>query len=142
VERLSGMTDATGTSAPTNNRIVVVADDDPDILDLVIYMLTEAGYDAVGVTDGVAALAAIEANPPRLAILDIMMPGMSGIDVLHKIRASETISDLDVILLTARTRDSDVDVGFAAGASDYVIKPFSPRELLKRVNGVLARSAS
>jgi two-component system OmpR family response regulator len=136
------MTDATGTSAPTNNRIIVVADDDPDILDLVVYMLTEAGYDALGVTDGVAALAAIEANPPRLAILDIMMPGMSGIDVLHKIRASERISDLDVILLTARTRDADVDVGFAAGASDYVIKPFSPRELLKRVNGVLARGAS
>jgi DNA-binding response OmpR family regulator len=70
-----------------------------------------------------------------------MMPGMSGIEVLHKIRASETIGDLDVILLTARTRDADVDLGFAAGASDYVIKPFSPRELLKRVNGVLARGA-
>jgi two-component system OmpR family response regulator len=135
------MTDATGTSAPTKNRIVVVADDDPDILDLVVYMLTQAGFDAVGVADGVAALATIEATPPALAILDIMMPGMSGIEVLHKIRASETISDLDVILLTARTRDSDVDVGFAEGASDYVIKPFSPRELLKRVNGVLARSA-
>ena len=135
------MTDATRTSAPTKNRIVVVADDDPDILDMVIYMLTQAGFDAVGVADGVAALATIEANPPALAILDIMMPGMSGIEVLHKIRASETISDLDVILLTARTRDSDVDVGFAAGASDYVIKPFSPRELLKRVNGVLARGA-
>jgi DNA-binding response OmpR family regulator len=67
---------------------------------------------------------------------------LSGIDVLHAIRASEKISDLDVILLTARTRDSDVDVGFAAGASDYVIKPFSPRELLRRVNGVLARDAS
>jgi DNA-binding response OmpR family regulator len=136
------MTQATGTSTPTKNRIIVVADDDPDILDLVVYMLTKAGYDAVGVTDGVAAFAAIEANPPRLAILDIMMPGMSGIEVLNKIRASERISDLDVILLTARTRDSDVDVGFAAGASDYVIKPFSPRELLERLDRVLARGAS
>jgi len=136
------MTQATGTSVPTNNRIIVVADDDPDILDLVVYMLTQAGFEAVGVSDGVAALAAIEANPPRLAILDIMMPGLSGIDVLREIRASTKISDLDVILLTARTRDSDVDVGFAAGASDYVIKPFSPRELLRRVNGVLARDAS
>ena len=121
---------------------IVVADDDQDILDLVVFKLTQAGYDAVPVTDGVAALAAIESDLPRLAILDVMMPGLSGIDVLHEIRASKTISDLDVILLTARTRDSDVDVGFAAGASDYVIKPFSPRELLRRVNGVLARDAS
>jgi DNA-binding response OmpR family regulator len=118
---------------------IVVADDDPDILDLVVYILTQAGFDTVGVTDGAAALAAIEADPPRLAILDIMMPGMSGIEVLRNVRASETIGDLGVILLTARARDSDVDSGFATGASDYVIKPFSPRELLQRVNAVLAR---
>jgi two-component system OmpR family response regulator len=134
------MTEPTIVGEPTRNRIVV-ADDDADILDLVVFMLTQAGFDAEGVSDGVAALAAIEADPPRLAILDIMMPGMSGIEVLRKVRASETIADLDVILLTARTRDADVDTGFAAGASDYVIKPFSPRELLKRVNGVLARGA-
>ena len=132
------MSEQTSWGEPTRSRIVV-ADDDADILDLVVYMLTQAGFDAVGVSDGAAALAAIEADPPRMAILDIMMPGMSGIEVLRKIRASETISDLDVILLTARTRDEDVDTGFAAGASDYVIKPFSPRELLKRVNAVLAR---
>jgi len=124
---------------PTSSRIVV-ADDDADILDLLVFVLNRAGFDTVGVTDGVAALAAIEADPPRLAILDIMMPGMSGIEVLRKIRASEAISDLDVILLTARARDSDVDTGFATGASDYVIKPFSPRELVQRVNAVLARS--
>jgi len=68
-----------------------------------------------------------------------MMPGMSGLEVLQKVRANEAISDLDVILLTARVRDTDVDAGFASGASDYVIKPFSPRELLVRVNAVLAR---
>jgi two-component system OmpR family response regulator len=126
---------------PTGNR-VVVADDDADILDLLVFVLNRAGFETVGVTDGVAALAAIEANPPRLAILDIMMPGMSGIEVLRQVRASETISDLDVILLTARARDSDVDTGFATGASDYVIKPFSPRELVQRVNAVLTRSQS
>lgn len=120
---------------------IVVADDDLDILDLVVFKLVQAGFDAKGVTDGVAALDAIEADPPRLAILDIMMPGMSGIDVLRKVRANEAIKDLDVILLTARARDSDVDTGFATGASDYVIKPFSPRELLHRVNAVLARGA-
>ena len=64
---------------------------------------------------------------------------LSGIDVLRKVRANEATRDLDVILLTARARDTDVDIGFAVGASDYVIKPFSPRELLHRVNAVLAR---
>ena len=120
---------------------IVVADDDRDILDLVVFKLDQAGFETVAVTDGVAALAAIEAEPPRLAILDIMMPGMSGLDVLRKVRANEAIKDLDVILLTARVRDSDVDTGFASGASDYVIKPFSPRELMHRVNAVLARDS-
>jgi DNA-binding response OmpR family regulator len=123
---------------PVKTRIIV-ADDDKDILDLVVFKLTQAGFDTVAVSDGVAALAAIEADPPRLAILDVMMPGLSGIDVLRKIRANELTRDLDVILLTARARDADVDAGFATGASDYVIKPFSPRELLHRVNAVLAR---
>jgi DNA-binding response OmpR family regulator len=120
---------------------VVVADDDRDILDLVVFKLDQAGFETVAVTDGVAALAAIEAEPPRLAILDIMMPGMSGLDVLRKVRANEATKDLDVILLTARVRDSDVDTGFASGASDYVIKPFSPRELMHRVNALLARDS-
>jgi DNA-binding response OmpR family regulator len=123
---------------PVKTRIVV-ADDDQDILDLVVFKLTQAGYDPVAVGDGVAALAAIEADLPRLAILDVMMPGLSGMEVLRKVRANEATKDLDVILLTARARDSDVDTGFASGASDYVIKPFSPRELMHRVNAVLAR---
>ena len=123
---------------PVKTRIIV-ADDDKDILDLVVFKLTQAGFDTIAVSDGVAALAAIEADPPRLAILDVMMPGLSGIDVLRKIRANQLTRDLDVILLTARARDTDVDAGFATGASDYVIKPFSPRELLHRVNAVLAR---
>jgi DNA-binding response OmpR family regulator len=123
---------------PVKTRIIV-ADDDKDILDLVVFKLTQAGYDAVGVPDGVSALAAIGANPPRLAILDVMMPGLSGMDVLRKVRANEATKDLDIILLTARSRDSDVDAGFAIGASDYVVKPFSPRELVHRVNALLAR---
>jgi DNA-binding response OmpR family regulator len=133
-----GMTEATMTE-PTGHRIVV-ADDDLDILDIVVFKLNQAGFDTVAVTDGVAALAAINAEPTRLAILDIMMPGLSGLDVLRNLRASEATRDLNVILLTARARESDVDVGFSVGANDYVVKPFSPRELLHRVNAVLARS--
>lgn len=123
---------------PTKTRILV-ADDDQDILDLVAFKLNQAGYEAVPVSDGIAALAAIEAAPPRLAILDVMMPGLSGIDVLRKVRANEATKDLDVILLTARSRDSDIDIGFATGANDYLSKPFSPRELVHRVGVLLAR---
>lgn len=115
---------------------ILVADDDQDILDLLVFKLTEAGFDTEAVADGTAALAAIEADPPRLAILDITMPGMSGIDVLRQVRASETLGDLAVILLTANTTDSDVDTGFAAGASDYVTKPFTPEGLLERVEAL------
>jgi DNA-binding response OmpR family regulator len=119
---------------------ILVADDDGDIRDLVVFKLTQAGYDVEAVEDGAAALSSIEAQLPRLAILDVMMPGLSGIDVLRRVRADARLKDLEVILLTAKSRDIDVDAGFATGASDYVIKPFSPRELLHRVNALVARA--
>mgnify|MGYP000232175292 CR=1 FL=1 len=99
----------------------------------------------MGVIGGTAALDAIETNPSRLVIFEIMIRGISGIsrmtsiDVLRKVRANEAINDLDVILLSGRARDADVDTGSATGASDCVTEPFSPRELLHRVNAVLAR---
>ncbi len=126
-------------TAASQDRILV-ADDDGDIRDLVVFKLTQAGYDVEAVQDGAAALQSIEASPPRLAILDVMKPGLAGIDVLRKVRADERLKDLEVILLTAKSRDIDVDAGFATGASDYVIKPFSPRELLHRVNALVARA--
>jgi DNA-binding response OmpR family regulator len=119
---------------------VLVADDDRDIRDLVRFKLEQAGFQLQVFDDGTSALAAIEADPPDLAVLDVMMPGLSGIDVLRKVRETERLSAVRVILLTARSRDADVDAGFATGADDYIIKPFSPRELLHRVNAVLARS--
>ena len=118
---------------------VLVADDDADIRDLVEFKLTQAGYAVEAVADGIGAWEAFAANPPHLAVLDVMMPGLSGIDVLRKIRESGHPS-VPVLLLSAKSRDSDVDTGFAVGADDYVIKPFSPRELLHRVNGMLARA--
>lgn len=120
---------------------VLVADDDEDIRELVAFKLTQAGYDVEAVVDGVKAWEAIDHAPPQLALLDIMMPGLSGLDVLRKIREDERTRTVPVILLTARSRDSDVDAGFESGATDYVIKPFSPRELVHRVGSVLARSA-
>ncbi len=121
---------------------ILVADDDDDIRDLVAFKLTQAGYTVDSAADGAAALDAIRAEPPRLAVLDVMMPGLSGIDVLRELRQDAVLSGVQVILLTARSRDSDVDAGFATGADDYIIKPFSPRELVHRVQALLSRSAS
>ncbi|MEO5981049.1 MAG: response regulator [Pedococcus sp.] len=118
---------------------VLIADDDPDIRDLVEFKLTQSGYAVEAVGDGLAAWESFQAQRPALVILDVMMPGLSGIDVLRKIRDSEN-GAVPVLLLSAKSRDSDVDTGFAVGADDYVIKPFSPRELLHRVNGMLARA--
>jgi DNA-binding response OmpR family regulator len=125
-------------STPQGTR-VLVADDDPDIRELVEFKLGQAGYAVQSVTDGLAAWEAFEADPPALAVLDVMMPGLSGFDVLRRIRESGH-PRVPVLMLSAKSRDSDVDTGFAIGADDYVIKPFSPRELLHRVNTMLARA--
>ncbi|MDO5629499.1 MAG: response regulator [Mobilicoccus sp.] len=119
---------------------VLVADDDDDIRDLVSFKLTQAGYDVTAVEDGTSAWAALTGGDvPAIAVLDVMMPGLSGLDVLRKIREDDRTKDVPIILLTARSRESDVDDGFASGANDYVIKPFSPRELVHRVGTVLSR---
>ncbi len=118
---------------------VLVADDDGDIRDLVTFKLEQGGYVVEPVSDGVQAWESISAAPPRLAVLDVMMPGLSGLDVLRKLRDDERTKDVPVILLTARSRESDVDTGYASGANEYIVKPFSPRELLHRVAAVVGR---
>jgi DNA-binding response OmpR family regulator len=119
---------------------ILIADDDPDIRDLVAFKLEQAGFEVVAVDNGPAALSAARSEPPDLAVLDVMMPGMSGIDVCRELRSDQRTASLPIILLTARAQETDVDAGFGAGADDYVIKPFSPRELVSRVEAVLARA--
>lgn len=118
---------------------VVIADDDVDIRDLVTFKLDSAGFTVVAAADGDEALRLITEHRPALAVLDVMMPGQSGLDVLRTIRADETLSSTRVILLTARSRDVDVDAGFSTGADDYLTKPFSPRELVHRVTTLMGR---
>ncbi|GAA2579302.1 hypothetical protein GCM10010399_06320 [Dactylosporangium fulvum] len=118
---------------------ILVADDDMDIRDLVAFKLEQSGYDVVAVDNGLAALTAAAENPPDLVVLDVMMPGMSGIDVCRQLRQDHATKGLPIILLTARAQEGDVEVGFGAGADDYIVKPFSPRELVSRVEAVLAR---
>jgi DNA-binding response OmpR family regulator len=118
---------------------VLVADDDPDIRDLVVFKLEQAGHRVIAVGDGSAALRSVREHMPDIAVLDIMMPGMSGIDVCRQLRADPVTAEIPVIFLTARAQEADVEAGFAVAADDYVVKPFSPRELLSRVQAVLAR---
>ena len=119
---------------------IVVADDDADIRDLVVFKLRQAGHDVEAVEDGAAAVEACQASPPDLVVLDVMMPGMGGLDATRALRLDPRLARVPVILLTARAQESDIEQGFGAGADDYVVKPFSPRELASRVAAVLARS--
>ncbi|MGZ4429337.1 MAG: response regulator transcription factor [Nocardioidaceae bacterium] len=121
---------------------IVVADDDADIRDLVVFKLQQSGHDVVAVGDGRAAVEACQAATPDLVVLDVMMPGMSGIDACRALRLDDAMARIPVILLTARAQEADIEQGFNAGADDYVVKPFSPRELASRVSAVLQRSGA
>jgi DNA-binding response OmpR family regulator len=118
---------------------VLLAEDDADIRLLVTLKLTQAGHQVRGFGDGLSAAADARAHPPDLAVLDIMMPGMSGLEVCQELRKDPATARIPVILLTALARESDITAGLAAGADDYIVKPFSPRDFTIRVNAVLAR---
>ncbi|MEV4282341.1 response regulator [Actinoplanes xinjiangensis] len=119
---------------------VLVADDDADIRDLVTFKLEQAGLDVLAVGDGQAAVDTARARLPTLAVLDVSMPGLSGIDVCRMLRADPSTAGMLIIMLTARVQEQDVEGGFSAGADDYVTKPFSPRELVSRIQALLTRA--
>jgi CheY-like chemotaxis protein len=121
---------------------IVVADDDVDVRMLVTLKLEYSGHDVVGVENGAAAVRAVRETRPDLVVLDLMMPGMSGLDACEAIRADPETAATSIILLTARAQDADVDAGLARGADAYVTKPFSPRELASQVDSLLAARAS
>jgi len=116
---------------------ILVADDDPDLLDLVAYALGQTGYLVVKAGDGTAALQSFEAEAPDMVILDINMPGMTGFDVCSAIRGRSTVP---VMMLTARGEEQDLVRALDLGADDYLTKPFSPRTLLARVKALLRRA--
>jgi len=120
-----------------DSRLVRVADDDEDILVLVRTVLERAGYEVIAARDGVEALAAAQQRRPDLAVLDVSMPELDGLEVLRRLRADASTSDVPVLLLSARVQEDDVARGFAMGANAYVQKPFSPRELSDRVRELL-----
>lgn len=115
---------------------ILVIDDEPSIVKLVAAYLKPEGYEVFTATDGPSGLKAARSFRPDLVILDIMLPGMDGIELLSRLRRE---SDVYVILLTAKTEETDKVVGLSVGADDYVTKPFSPRELTARVKAALRR---
>jgi two-component system, OmpR family, response regulator MtrA len=117
--------------------LVLVVDDDADILSLVKAVLERSGHEVVAVRDGAEALASARARKPDLAVLDIAMPEVDGLEVLRRLRDDATTSDLPVVLLSARAQEADVERGFAIGATAYLKKPFSPRELSEHVAELL-----
>ena len=116
---------------------MLVADDDEDILLLVTTRLRRDGFDVVSAPSGDRALALARERKPAIAVLDIGMPGLDGLEVLEQIRADEELRGTLVLLLTAKAQESDVRRGYEAGADAYVRKPFSPAELSKRVSELL-----
>jgi two-component system phosphate regulon response regulator PhoB len=118
---------------------VLLAEDDADIRFLVTFKLEQAGHAVRGFGDGASALADARVHRPDLAVLDILMPGMSGLDVCRELRGDPATAAVPVIMLTAAAQEADIAAGFAAGADDYIVKPFSPRDFALRVKAVLAR---
>ncbi|MEO8201239.1 MAG: response regulator transcription factor [Gemmatimonadota bacterium] len=121
---------------------ILVVDDEPDITALVAYHLAKAGYRVSTAANGPEALKAAREERPDIVILDVMLPSVSGYDVLAEMRRREETKEVGVILLTARREEADRIRGLSLGADDYLTKPFSPQELILRVNALLRRLGS
>ncbi len=121
------------------NAKVLIVDDEAAILNLISAYLKPEGYEVYTASDGPSGLQAARAYKPDLVVLDVMLPGMDGVEVLTRLRRE---SDVYVILLTAKTEETDKIIGLSVGADDYVTKPFSPRELVARIKAALRRLKS
>ncbi len=124
---------------PVSSERVLVVDDEPDIVALVAYHLAKAGYRVSTAASGHDALGLARQDRPSLVVLDLMLPGLSGFDVLEQLRADEQTRDVAVLMLTARRDEPDRIRGLSLGADDYLTKPFSPQELVLRVGAILRR---
>jgi DNA-binding response OmpR family regulator len=118
---------------------ILIADDEPNILISLEFLMKREGYDVALARDGQEALDAARAAPPALLLLDVMMPRKTGFEVLQELRADEALRGLKVLMLTAKGRETDVAKGLALGADAYMTKPFSTRELVDKVRELLAR---
>lgn len=122
--------------------IILVADDDPLLRELIVFKLEAAGFDVLTAADGEAAIAMTFSHVPDLVVLDTMMPVRSGPEVLRALKADPDTAPIPVIMLTARKGEADIVDALRGGAADYLTKPFLPDELAVRISAVLERSAS
>lgn len=120
---------------------ILIVEDDADIAALIAHYLENAGYSAEIVGDGGRALARAKESPPEMVILDLMLPGLNGLEVCRALRADNRTTALPIIMVTARGEESERILGLDVGADDYVVKPFSPSELMARVRALLRRTA-
>ena len=127
------------TSPGTPGERILVVDDEPDIVALVVFHLVKAGYRVSTAASGPDAVTQAKADRPAILVLDLMLPGMSGFEVLEQLRADESTREVAVLLLTARKDEPDRIRGLSLGADDYLTKPFSPQELVLRVGAILRR---
>ena len=118
---------------------ILVVEDEPDILDLVAYNLRQADYNVLPVNSGELALEMAEGNRFSAVVLDIMLPGIDGLEVCRKLKAMPGMRDVPIVMLTAKAEEVDRIVGLELGADDYLQKPFSPRELVLRIKAILRR---
>ena len=121
---------------------VLVVEDDPDVRRLVEMKLKLDGIETLTATNGQEALDVLAESPVDLVILDLQMPVMGGIETCRRIREDDELSGIPIVMLTARAQAADIQEGLSTGADDYVVKPFSPRELLGRVRGILNRAGA
>ncbi|RKY57909.1 MAG: hypothetical protein DRP94_07715 [Candidatus Latescibacterota bacterium] len=121
-------------------KLIAIVDDEPDILELISYHLKKERFEVKEFRDGEGLLSFIETMLPDLVILDLMLPGMDGLEVCRVLRGNRRTSSVPIIMLTAKGSEADKVVGLELGADDYVVKPFSPRELVARVKAVLRRA--
>ncbi|PCK07465.1 MAG: DNA-binding response regulator [Alteromonadaceae bacterium] len=120
---------------------IVIVEDEPDILEVLSYNLKREGYEVFSALDGSAGLALIQQKMPDLALLDIMLPGMDGLEICRNVKSRNRTAHIPIIMITAKSEESDVVLGLGIGADDYIAKPFSPRELVARVKAMLRRNA-
>ena len=118
---------------------IVVADDEVNILISLEFLLQRAGYEVSLARDGLEALALVRQVRPQLLLLDVMMPGKTGFEVCQELRADESMASMQVLMLTAKGRDTDVAKGLALGANAYMTKPFSTKDLLRKVQDLLQK---
>lgn len=121
-------------------KVVLIVEDEQDISDLIRFNLEQEGFAVEQADDGERALESVRRHRPALVILDLMLPGIPGLEVCRRLRAEEATARLPIIILTARAAEADRIIGLEMGADDYVTKPFSPRELVARMRAVLRRT--